>query len=81
MKIVINYFNFNFYIESNYKKYAHKILNFILQFIKNMKWHFGFTDSICHPDLTFNVYLYLMVCVGSSTFKQIWYFFSVLKLI
>ena len=23
----------------------YKILNFVFQFIKNMKWHFGYTDS------------------------------------
>ena len=44
-RIVVKYLNFVFYIEvktnSNYK-----ILNFVFQFIKNMKWHFGYTNSL-----------------------------------
>ena len=45
MKMVVSYLNFVFFIEvkveSNYR-----ILNFVFQFIKNPKWHFGYTDSI-----------------------------------
>ena len=44
-RIVVKYLNFVFYIQvktnSNYK-----ILNFVFQFIKNMKLHFGYTNSL-----------------------------------
>ena len=43
MKMEVNYLNFVFHIEvkekSNYKIY---------QFIKNTKWHFGYTDFGLH---------------------------------
>ena len=46
MIMVVKYLNVVFYIEvktnSNYK-----ILNFVFQFIKNMKWHFGQSDFVC----------------------------------
>ena len=74
MKMVIDYLNFTFHIEVKAKS-NNKILNFIVQFYENPKWHSAFTDSIFHPNLTFDVYLCLMKCAGSSTFKQIWYFF------
>ena len=45
MKIVVNYLNFVFDIEVKTKS-NHKLLNFVFQFIKNTKWHFGYTDSI-----------------------------------
>ena len=45
------YLNFVFHIEVKTKS-NHKFLNFAFQFIKNMKWHFGYTDfslskSVC----------------------------------
>ena len=43
MKIVVKYLNFVFYIEVKTKS-NYKTLNFIFQFIKNMKWYFGYTD-------------------------------------
>ena len=43
-KIVVKYLNFVFHIEVKTKSY-YEILNFVFQFIKNMKWHFGCTDS------------------------------------
>ena len=43
MKILANYLNFVFHIEVK-TKFNHKILNFVFQFIKNTKWHFGYTD-------------------------------------
>ena len=47
MKMVVNYLNFIFLIEVKAKsKYG--ILNFVFQFIKNTKWHFGYTDSTWH---------------------------------
>ena len=47
MKMVVNYLNFVFLIEVKAKsKYG--ILNFVFQFIKNTKWHFGYTDSTWH---------------------------------
>ena len=44
MKMVVNYLNFVFYIEVKTKS-KYKILNFVFQFFKNTKWHFGYTDS------------------------------------
>ena len=43
MKMVVKYLNFVFHIEVKTKS-NYKILNFVFQFIKNMKWHFGYTD-------------------------------------
>ena len=43
MKIVANYLNSVFHIEVKTKS-NDKFLNFVFQFIKNMKWHFGYTD-------------------------------------
>ena len=43
MKIVVNNTNFVFHIEVK-TKCSHKCLNFIFQLIKNMKWHFGYTE-------------------------------------
>ena len=43
MKMVVNYLNFVFLIEVKSKS-KYRILNFVLQFIKNTKWHFGYTD-------------------------------------
>ena len=39
MKVVVSYLNFVFFVESK-----DKILNFVFQFIKSTKWHFGYTD-------------------------------------
>ena len=44
MKMVVNYLNFVFRIEVKTKS-KYRILNFVFQFIKNTKWHFGYTDS------------------------------------
>ena len=44
MKIVVTYLNSVFHIEVKTKS-NDKFLNFVFQFIKNMKWHFGSTDS------------------------------------
>ena len=45
MKMVVNCFNSVFLIEVITKsKYA--ILNSVLQFIKNTKWHFGYADYL-----------------------------------
>ena len=44
IKMVVSYFNFVFVIEVK-AKFKYRILNFVFQFIKNTKWHFGYTDS------------------------------------
>ena len=44
MRMVVNYLNFVFHIEVKTKA-KYKVLNFAFQFIKNTKWHFGYTDS------------------------------------
>ena len=46
MKMVANYLNFAFLNEVKSKS-KYRILNFVFQFIKNTKWHFGYTDSQC----------------------------------
>ena len=43
MKMTVNYLNFVFRIEVKTKS-KYRILNFVFQFIKNTKWHFGYTD-------------------------------------
>ena len=45
MIMVVKYLNFVFHIEVKTKS-NYKILNFVFQFLKNMKWHFGYTDSL-----------------------------------
>ena len=40
MKMTVNYLNFVFRIEVKTKS-RYRILNFVFQFIKNTKWHFG----------------------------------------
>ena len=48
IKIVVKYLNVVFHIEVKTKS-NYKILNFVFQFIKNMRWHFGYTDSTPFP--------------------------------
>ena len=43
MKMVVNYLNFVFLNEVKSKS-KYRILNFVFEFIKNTKWHFGYTD-------------------------------------
>ena len=43
MKMTVNYSNFVFCIEVKAKS-KYRISNFVFQFIKNPKWHFGYTD-------------------------------------
>ena len=51
MKMTVNYLNLVFRIEGKAKS-KYRILNFVFQFIKNTKWHFGYTD--CFPVLKQN---------------------------
>ena len=48
MKIVVSYLNFVFFIKVKSKS-KYRILNFVFQFIKKTKWHFGYTDCIAPP--------------------------------
>ena len=43
MKMVVKYLNFVFHIEVKTKS-NYEILNFVFQFIKNIKGYFGYTD-------------------------------------
>ena len=43
LKMRVNYLNFVFRNEVKTKS-KYRILNFVFQFIKNTKWHFGYTD-------------------------------------
>ena len=45
MKMVVSYLNFVFFIEVK-AKFKYRILNFVFQFIKKTKWHFGYTDFL-----------------------------------
>ena len=44
MKMVVNYLNCVYLMKVKTKS-KYKILNFVFQFIKKTKWHFGYTDS------------------------------------
>ena len=44
MKMVVSYLNFVFFIEVKAKS-KYRFFNFVFQFIKKTKWHFGNTDS------------------------------------
>ena len=44
MKMVVSYLNFVFFIKVKAKS-KYRILDFVFQFIKKTKWHFGYTDS------------------------------------
>ena len=43
MKMVVSYLDFVFYIKVKAKS-KYKTLNFVFQFIKKTKWHFGYMD-------------------------------------
>ena len=43
MKMVVSYLNFVFFIELKAKS-KYRVLNFVFQFTKSTKWHFGYTD-------------------------------------
>ena len=45
MEMVVNYLNFFFLTEVK-TKYKYRTLNFVFQFIKKTKWHFGYTDCL-----------------------------------
>ena len=45
MKVVFSYLNFDFRIEVKTKS-KYRILNFVFQIIKYMKWYFEYTDSV-----------------------------------
>ena len=45
MKMVVSYLNFVFFIKVKSKS-KYRISNFVFQFIKKMKWHFGYTDCL-----------------------------------
>ena len=51
MKMVVSYLNFVFFIKVKAKS-KYKILNFVFQFIKKTKWHFGYTDSLSHDSFS-----------------------------
>ena len=47
MKMLVSYLKFVFFIEVKAKS-KYSILNFVFQFIKKRKWHFGYTDYRDH---------------------------------
>ena len=55
MKMVVNSLNFVFLIEVKSKS-KYRILNFVFQFIKNTKWHFGYTDCKARCVFLFDVF-------------------------
>ena len=48
IKMVVKYLNLVFHIEVKTKS-NYKILNFVFQFIKNMRWHLGYKYSTPFP--------------------------------
>ena len=60
MKMVVSYLNFFFFIEVRVKS-KYRILNFVFQFIKKKKWHFGNTDCLL-PQTPY------VLCLGHSRF-------------
>ena len=48
IKMVVKYLNLVFHIEVETKS-NYKILNFVFQFIKNMRWHLEYKDSTPFP--------------------------------
>ena len=48
IKMVVKYLNLVFHIEVKTKS-NYKILNFVFQFVKNMRWHLGYRDSTPFP--------------------------------
>ena len=55
LKMIVNYLNFVFLIEGKTKS-KYRILNFVFQFIKKTKWHFGYTDWIALFEVAFLIY-------------------------
>ena len=55
LKMIVNYLNCVFLIEVKTKS-KYRILNFVLQFIKKTKWHFGYTDWIALFEVAFLIY-------------------------
>ena len=47
--MLASYLKFVFFIEVKVKS-KYRILNFVFQFIKKAKWHFGYTDSTSLPN-------------------------------
>ena len=73
MKMVVGYLNFVFFIKVKAKA-KYKTLNFVFQFIKKTKWHFGYTNSLYraqnhlmyYPRLSFLVLeeiLIFLICI------------------
>ena len=55
LKMIVNYLNCVFLIEVKTKS-KYRILNFVFQFIKKTKWHFGYTDWIALFEVAFLIY-------------------------
>ena len=74
MKMVVKYLNFVFHIEVKTKSY-YKSLNFVFQFIKNMKWHFGYTDCLAYQCSFVRLYLFpfafLIICIETFGFRRL----------
>ena len=78
MKMVVSYLNFVFFIKVKAKS-KYKTLNFVFQFTKKTKWHFGCTDSryfhssINHLEHVFSQSTYhwlLLSCEYCKVFKN-----------
>ena len=73
MKIVVNYLNVVFHIEVK-TKFNDKFWNFVFQFIKNTKWHFGNTDY--YPYFCLLHFNEEVLSVQSNTFIFLFLLFS-----
>ena len=67
MKMTANFLNFGFRIKVKTKS-KYRILNFVFQFIKNTKWHFGHTDSPRQSKIVTIIYERSRQSVESATY-------------
>ena len=71
MKMVVSYLNFVFFVEVKAKS-KYRILNFVFQFIKKMKWHFGCTDcrALANNRFLLNNYVFV-ICLQKQNISYI----------
>ena len=68
MKMVVSYLDFVFFIEVKAKS-KYKILNFVFQFIKKSKWHFGYTDLL--KQISYETSYHLAYAIVINNYKRI----------
>ena len=66
--MVVSYLNFVFFIKIKAKS-NYRILNFVFQFIKKTKWHFGYTDSVS-VESALMLFLLIQNFLGPTVYKK-----------